>query len=87
MSPPARRHHKILIAGGGTAGITTAARVIRAGAGDIAIAGPSSQHDYQPLFTLAGGKEAIDCDVLDGRPAPDRTVALWGKQTRRPRAG
>ena len=55
---PAAEHHKILIVGGGTAGITTAARLIRAGADDIAVVEPSSQHYYQPLFTLVGGGRA-----------------------------
>jgi len=65
MSSPATgtEHHKILIVGGGTAGITVAARLIRAGApdiaaDDIAVVEPSSQHYYQPLFTLVGGGRA-----------------------------
>jgi sulfide:quinone oxidoreductase len=55
MSAPAAEHHTIVIVGGGTAGITTAARLIRAGQHDIAIIEPSSQHFYQPLFTVVGG--------------------------------
>jgi sulfide:quinone oxidoreductase len=39
-------------------GITTAARLIRAGEHDIAIIEPSSQHYYQPLFTVVGGGRA-----------------------------
>ena len=46
-------HHKILIIGGGTAGITVAARLARAGfAKDLAIIEPSAEHYYQPLWTL-----------------------------------
>ena len=62
--PAARSaHHQIVIVGGGTAGITVAARLRRARAGlDVAIVEPSDQHDYQPLWTLVGagvvGKEA-----------------------------
>ncbi len=48
-------HHKILIAGGGTGGISTAAILRRAGETDIAIIEPSKQHYYQPLWTLVGG--------------------------------
>lgn len=58
MSAPATEHYKVLIVGGGTAGISTAARLIRAGQSDIAIIEPSSQHYYQPLFTLVGGGRA-----------------------------
>jgi sulfide:quinone oxidoreductase len=49
-------HKKILILGGGTAGITTAAQLIRAGAGanQIAILEPSPVHYYQPIWTLVG---------------------------------
>ena len=48
-------HKKILILGGGTAGITTAAHLVRAGASGIAIIEPSATHYYQPLWTLVGG--------------------------------
>ncbi|MGO9078622.1 MAG: FAD-dependent oxidoreductase [Streptosporangiaceae bacterium] len=57
-SAPAAEHHKIVIVGGGTAGITVAARLTRAGVNDIAIVEPSSRHYYQPLFTVVGGGRA-----------------------------
>lgn len=48
-------HHQIAIVGGGTAGITVAARLRRARTSlDIAIVEPSDQHYYQPLWTLVG---------------------------------
>jgi sulfide:quinone oxidoreductase len=48
-------HHQIVIVGGGTAGITVAARLRRARAGlDVAIVEPSGEHYYQPLWTLVG---------------------------------
>ncbi|MDA1477325.1 FAD/NAD(P)-binding oxidoreductase [Bacillus changyiensis] len=52
-----KRHYKVLIVGGGTAGITVGARLLRklkALRGEIAIIDPSDHHDYQPLWTLAG---------------------------------
>lgn len=48
-------HHKILIVGGGNAGISVAARLQRAGERDIAIIDPATTHYYQPLWTLVGG--------------------------------
>ncbi|MFA6210279.1 MAG: FAD/NAD(P)-binding oxidoreductase [Candidatus Obscuribacterales bacterium] len=48
-------HHKILIVGGGTAGISVAHRLMRAiGNVGIAIIEPSEKHYYQPLWTLVG---------------------------------
>lgn len=48
-------HHRVLILGGGTAGITVAARLRRAAAQlDIGIVEPSESHFYQPLWTLVG---------------------------------
>jgi sulfide:quinone oxidoreductase len=48
-------HHRIVIVGGGTAGISVAARLRLAGIADIALVEPSEQHYYQPLWTLVGG--------------------------------
>ncbi|CAN5534391.1 FAD/NAD(P)-binding oxidoreductase [soil metagenome] len=51
----ASEHHKILIVGGGTAGISVAHRLMRAvGNIGIAIIEPSEKHYYQPLWTLVG---------------------------------
>jgi sulfide:quinone oxidoreductase len=50
--------HDVVIIGGGTAGITVASRLKRAGISDIAIIEPSDTHYYQPMWTLVGGGEA-----------------------------
>ena len=50
--------HQILIVGGGTAGISVAARLLRNGHSDVAVIEPSSKHYYQPLWTLVGGGRA-----------------------------
>ncbi|CAM5667884.1 FAD/NAD(P)-binding oxidoreductase [Mycolicibacterium aubagnense] len=50
--------HQIVIVGGGTAGITVAARLLRKGYTDIAVIEPSDKHYYQPLWTLVGGGQA-----------------------------
>jgi sulfide:quinone oxidoreductase len=47
--------HHIVIIGGGSAGITVAARLARKGENDIAVVEPSDKHYYQPLWTLVGG--------------------------------
>jgi sulfide:quinone oxidoreductase len=49
-----RLHHRVLIIGGGTAGLTVAARLLRRGLKDIGIIEPSKQHYYQPAWTLVG---------------------------------
>lgn len=49
------RKYRVVIIGAGTAGLSTAARLKRAGIADIAILDPAATHDYQPLWTLAGG--------------------------------
>ena len=50
--------HQVLIVGGGTAGITVAARMLRKGYNDVAVIEPSDKHYYQPLWTLVGGGQA-----------------------------
>jgi sulfide:quinone oxidoreductase len=50
--------HQVLIVGGGTAGITVAARLLRKGYTDVAVIEPSDKHYYQPLWTLVGGGQA-----------------------------
>jgi sulfide:quinone oxidoreductase len=47
--------HRILIIGGGSAGISVAARLRRAGENDVAVIEPSENHYFQPSFTLVGG--------------------------------
>lgn len=48
-------HHRVLILGGGSGGISVAARLRRADASlDIGLVEPSETHDYQPLWTLVG---------------------------------
>ncbi len=50
--------HQIVIVGGGTAGISVAARLLRKGHPDVAVIEPSEVHYYQPLWTLVGGGQA-----------------------------
>ncbi len=49
-------HHRIVIIGGGSAGISVASRLFRAMKNpDVAIIEPAEDHYYQPLWTLVGG--------------------------------
>lgn len=66
--------HQIVIVGGGSAGITVAARLRRADKSlDVAMIEPSEKHYYQPLWTMVGGgivdKEKTERDEADFVPA------------------
>lgn len=50
----ANANYRILVIGGGTAGISVAARLKNAGQSGIAIVEPSETHYYQPAWTLVG---------------------------------
>lgn len=51
-----KQHHTVIVIGGGTAGLTVAARLKKARqALDVAVVEPSDTHWYQPLWTLVGG--------------------------------
>lgn len=51
-------HHEVLVVGGGSAGISVAARLRRAGVEDVGLLDPAAVHYYQPLWTLVGGGRA-----------------------------
>jgi sulfide:quinone oxidoreductase len=48
-------HHRVLVLGGGTAGLSVAVRLLRADVSDVGLIEPSETHYYQPLWTLVGG--------------------------------
>lgn len=50
--------HKVVVVGGGTAGLTVSHQLLNSGKfqqDDIAVVNPSKWHDYQPGWTLVGG--------------------------------
>lgn len=47
-------HARVVIVGGGSAGVSVAARLRRAGEDDIVLVDPAAWHYYQPLWTLVG---------------------------------
>ncbi|KAH8167896.1 hypothetical protein CIB48_g353 [Xylaria polymorpha] len=63
-SIPAKAHHRIIIVGAGTAGVTVAAQLQRSlelEKKDIAILDPARTHHYQPGWTLVGsGLKSLD---------------------------
>ncbi|MER5437057.1 FAD/NAD(P)-binding oxidoreductase [Streptomyces sp. NPDC002790] len=69
-----KQHHRTVIVGGGSAGVSVAARLRRAGERDIAVLDPSERHYYQPLWTLVGGGRA----PLKESVRPQRSVLPKG---------
>ncbi|WP_372698782.1 NAD(P)/FAD-dependent oxidoreductase [Arthrobacter sp. JSM 101049] len=51
-------HHRIVMVGGGNAGISLAARLLRKKVRDVAIIEPRSTHYFQPLFSHVGAGAA-----------------------------
>jgi sulfide:quinone oxidoreductase len=56
-------HHEVLIVGGGNAGISLGARLLRDGARDVTIVAPQPVHRYKPLLNYVGGGEATMADL------------------------
>jgi sulfide:quinone oxidoreductase len=64
---PRTTRHRVLVLGGGSAGITVAARLLRADpALDVGLVEPAETHYYQPLWTLVG-RGVVDPERT-GRP-------------------
>ena len=61
---PTRSRHRVVVIGGGTAGLTVAARLRRAGQSDVAVIEPSEHHYYQPLWTLVGAGQVRAEDTV-----------------------
>lgn len=61
-------HHQVVIVGGGTAGISVAARLTNGwfNKRDVAVIEPADTHYYQPLWTLVGG--GVVPKEITGRP-------------------
>lgn len=47
-------HHAVTIVGGGNAGISLAARLLRQGVDDVAVVEPRTTHHYRPLLNYVG---------------------------------
>lgn len=71
--------HKILIVGGGTAGITVAARLLRSGHTDVAVIEPADEHYYQAMWTLVGGGKATAASTARSEASVMPKKATWIK--------
>jgi sulfide:quinone oxidoreductase len=74
-------HHEVLVVGGGNAGISLAARLVRDGARDVAVVESEAVHRYRPLLNYVGAGEATMASLE--RPAasvvPDGVTAVRGR--------
>lgn len=78
----ANEHYKVLIIGGGAAGISVAARLnSKFSKNEIAVIEPSEKHFYQPFWTLVGGgivaKEQSMRDEKDFIPDHVKWIKDW----------
>jgi sulfide:quinone oxidoreductase len=66
--------YKVVIIGGGTAGVSVAARLANAGEREVALIEPSDVHYYQPLWTLVGA----GCAPVEQTVRPELSVIPEG---------
>lgn len=75
------QHHQILIVGGGNAGISVAAQLLRHHRQlDVAIIDPASDHYYQPAWTLVGAGAFNIYDTVKSEATVIPRGAKWIKQ-------
>lgn len=71
-------HHQVVVVGGGAAGITIAAQLLKnARALDVVIVEPSDKHYYQPGWTLVGGGVAPISKFIRDEKAVIPRGAKW----------
>jgi sulfide:quinone oxidoreductase len=76
-----KTHHRILIVGGGNAGISIASQLLRKDASlDIAIIDGAQKHYYQPAWTLVGGGEFNIKDTERSEASVIPSGATWVQQ-------
>ncbi len=56
-------HHEVLVVGGGNAGISLTARLLRDGASGVTVVAPQPVHRYKPLLNYVGGGQAAMADL------------------------
>jgi sulfide:quinone oxidoreductase len=80
MSSTASLRHEVVVVGGGSAGISVAARLRRAGVAEVAVVEPSERHFYQPLWTLVGGGLAEVADTSRPEASVMPNGVTWIRQ-------
>ncbi|MGY1743886.1 FAD-dependent oxidoreductase [Blastococcus sp. SYSU D00695] len=63
------QQHEVLVVGGGNAGISLAARLVRDGTTGVTVVAPQPVHRYKPLLNYVGGGQATMADLE--RPMAD----------------
>jgi sulfide:quinone oxidoreductase len=59
-------HYRVVVIGGGNAGLSVAGRLIRLGVDDVVVVEPRAKHLYKPLFShIAGGTAPASMAVRD----------------------
>lgn len=70
-------HHRIIVVGGGNAGISLAARLLRKKVRDVAVIEPRSTHYFQPLFSHIGAGAAAMGEAQRPQSAVMPRGARW----------
>ncbi len=72
------KHHQIVVVGGGNAGISVAAQLLRKNSKlDIAVVDPAQHHYYQPAFTLVGGGDYDSAKTVRSQQSVMPSQVTW----------
>ncbi|WP_197037822.1 MULTISPECIES: FAD/NAD(P)-binding oxidoreductase [Actinomycetes] len=84
MTPAAStadQHYDVLVIGGGNAGISAAARLIKKGITDVAVIEPQRVHTYRPLLSYVGGGQATLNDAERTQRSVTPEQCTWVQDT------